>query len=189
MQKLDNPFNLFWIFFKIGMFTFGGGASMLPMMEKEFSRFGYSQKDIFNLFSLGQSLPGVIAINAATLTGYRLNGKGGALLATVGVVLPSYLVITLLLTFFKNIFDHPAWQAVFMGIRMSVVALIFSTVIRFFKQIFHQDKVKMLESLALFILSITLLSLKFNAGLIVLGVLFIAIVYRSLRMILQHPKD
>ncbi len=176
MEKIEKPSTLFWVFFKIGLFTFGGGASMMPMLEKELSRFNYSQKEILDLFTLGQSLPGVIAINVATLTGHKFAGKWGAFWATLGVTSPSYLVITIILQFFKNAFTHPLWQAVFLGIRMAVVALIVSTVIRFFNQIFKQGKEQLIFSLTAFSLSLLLLAFNFNAALIIICTLALAII-------------
>ncbi len=149
---------------------------MMPMLDKELSRFNYSEKEILDLFTLGQSLPGVIAINVATLTGYRFFGKWGTFWATLGVTAPSYLVITILLQFFKNAFTHPLWQSVFLGIRMAVVALIVSTVIRFFKQISSQGKERLIFSLTAFSLSLILLALQFNAALIILCALALAII-------------
>lgn len=168
--------SLFWIFFRIGLFTFGGGAAMMPMLEKELARFRLPEKEIIDLFTLSQSLPGVIAVNLATLTGYKLAGKSGAFWATLGVLLPSYLVITILLQFFQSAFNHPAWQAVFLGIRMAVIALIVSTVIRFFKQIFKQSKKRLAFSLILFSLSLILLALRFNAALIILCTLILVVI-------------
>ena len=185
---IEKPSTLFWIFFKIGLFTFGGGASMMPMLEKELSRFNYSEKEILDLFTLGQSLPGVIAINVATLTGYRFSGKWGAFWATLGVTAPSYLVITILLQFFKNAFTHPLWQSVFLGIRMAVVALIVSTVIRFFKQIFSQGKERLIFSLTAFSLSLILLALRFNAAMIILFSLALAVISYFIQFFWQKKQ-
>ena len=87
--------HMFKVFFKIGLFTIGGGLAMIPLIRDEFvERQGWiDDKDITDVLAIAQSLPGVIAVNSATFLGYRLAGVAGALVCTVGVVLPSFLII------------------------------------------------------------------------------------------------
>lgn len=86
---------MFNVFFKIGLFTIGGGLAMIPLIRDEFvERQGWiDDKDITDVLAIAQSLPGVIAVNSATFLGYRLAGIMGALVCTIGVVLPSFLII------------------------------------------------------------------------------------------------
>lgn len=117
--------DLFATFFKIGLFTFGGGYAMIPLIHREMveKRAWIEDREIVDVLALAQSVPGAIAINAATLIGKRLAGNRGGLVATVGVILPSFLVITLIAAFFGHFQDEPVVKAAFLGIRPAVAAL------------------------------------------------------------------
>ncbi|MDF1616498.1 chromate transporter [Petrocella sp. FN5] len=117
---------LFLAFLKIGAFTFGGGYAMIPLIEKEvvIHKKWVHKDEIMNLFSIAQSIPGAIAINTSTLIGYKVAGRRGAIAATSGVILPSFIIIISIATFFGMIADAPAVKAVFIGINGAVVALI-----------------------------------------------------------------
>ena len=111
---------------KIGAFTFGGGYAMIPLIQKEVceNKKWMNEKDISDIVAISESTPGPIAINAATFVGYHTSGFPGACMATLGVVLPSFLIISLIslvLTQFQSI---KAVQYAFMGIRTAVLALI-----------------------------------------------------------------
>src|SRR5690554_4228682 len=94
-SRLSRIKKLFLIFFKIGAFTFGGGYAMIPFIEKEIvEETGWIEsEDIVDIFAVVQSVPGVIAVNSATFVGYRVAGFLGALAATLGVALPSFIII------------------------------------------------------------------------------------------------
>lgn len=117
---------IFIAFFKIGSFTFGGGFAMIPLIEKEvIDKKGWiKEEEIIDIFALSQSIPGAIAINSATFIGYKIDGKKGAYAATLGVVLPSFFIITLIAAFFSKFQDNPLVLAAFKGIRPTVVGLI-----------------------------------------------------------------
>src|SRR3989339_815903 len=92
--------NLFWIFFKIGLFTFGGGYAMIPLIESELVGGGYITSDLlYDFIGIAESTPGPVAINMATFIGMDQVGLLGAFAATLGVVLPSFLIILLIATF------------------------------------------------------------------------------------------
>jgi len=118
--------DLFKVFFKIGAFTFGGGYAMIPLIEEEIvTNKGWVKKeDIFDYFAVSQSFPGAIAINTSTLVGYKVAGKLGAIFATLGVILPSFFIITLIATFFTKIADNNAVKSIFTGINGAVIVLI-----------------------------------------------------------------
>ncbi len=130
---------LFLTFMKIGAFTFGGGYAMIPVFEREFvKRYGYIEEDEFaNILAMVQSLPGVIAINFAVFIGLRLRGLKGALATSIGVALPSFVIIIVIATFFFQYIDNPVVAAIFSGVRISVVALIFTAGVKLFKQNLH----------------------------------------------------
>lgn len=118
--------DIFKIFFKIGAFTFGGGFAMIPLIEKEMvDNKGWVQKEeITDLFAVSQCIPGAIAINTASLIGYKVAKRKGSIVATLGVVLPSFLIITCIASFFSKFSDMAIVKAAFFGIRSCVVALI-----------------------------------------------------------------
>jgi chromate transporter len=145
---------IFLIFFKIGSFTFGGGYAMLPIIKRELvDNLGWiTEKDIYNYYAIGQSTPGIIAVNTATMTGYSLKGVGGALVATSGFIMPSLIIITLIATFFKRFQQIDLFQHAFAAIQIAVVALIIDIVIKMWQK---SDKTKI--SLLLFLLAFLLL--------------------------------
>lgn len=117
---------LFSTFFRIGLFTFGGGYAMIPLIEHDVvERNGWLRKDEFlDLLAVAQSAPGVFAVNMAVFVGYKLRGKRGALAASFGCVLPSVVIILLIALFFRRFRHIEVVNNIFMGIRPVVVALI-----------------------------------------------------------------
>ena len=119
-------FKLFTTFFRIGLFTFGGGYAMIPLIERdvvERNRW-VGREDFVDLLAVAQSAPGVFAVNMAVFIGYKLHGKRGAMAASLGCVLPSVLIILGIAAFFRNFRDIEVVNNVFKGIRPAVVALI-----------------------------------------------------------------
>ncbi len=131
-SKLKLLTEIFMIFFKIGLFTFGGGYAMIPLIEKEMidNKAWVKQEEIIDIFAVAQSVPGAIAINSSTFIGYKIAGISGALAATAGVVIPSFIIITGIATVISRFQNNPVIQAAFMGIRSAVVALILMAVIK-----------------------------------------------------------
>lgn len=123
---------LFVSFFKIGLFTFGGGYAMLPLLEKEIcdKHTWISHEELLNFYAISQATPGVIAINTASFIGYKQGKSIGAIVATVGVALPSVLILTFLTPLILSAKDNIAYKKVLLGINISVVALLFSAVIK-----------------------------------------------------------
>lgn len=152
MKKL---FHIFFIFFKIASFTFGGGYAMLPIIKRELvDNLGWvTEKDIYNYYAIGQSTPGIIAVNTATMTGYSLKGFKGAVAATLGFISPSLIIITLIASFFKRFQEIKVFQHAFAAIQIAVVALIIEIVIKMWQK---SDKTKF--SLLIFIITFIALS-------------------------------
>lgn len=117
---------LFSVFFKIGAFTFGGGWAMISIIEREVveKRNWMEKKEFVDALAISQSLPGILAVNISIYTGNKQRSVMGALAATLGTVMPSFLLILLIAVFFSKIADQPAVIAIFNGIRPAVVALI-----------------------------------------------------------------
>ena len=119
-------YELIKTFFKIGIFTLGGGYAMIPLIEEEVvNRHKWVSKDeMLDLIAIAQSCPGVFAINIAIFIGYKLNKVHGALAASFGTALPSFLIILVIAMFFHQFKDNAVVAAMFKGIRPAVVALI-----------------------------------------------------------------
>ncbi len=127
--------DLFRAFFTIGALTFGGGYAMLPMLEREIvnKHKWATQEELLNYFAIGQCTPGVIAVNTATFVGSKVKGVIGGVVATLGVVAPSILIITVVAMVLQNFMDIIWVQNAFAGIRVAVVALITASVVKLFK--------------------------------------------------------
>lgn len=123
---MKKSIELFLTFMKIGAFTFGGGYAMIPLIQKEVceNKKWLSEEDISDIAAISESTPGPIAINAATFIGFRRAGFFGACMATLGVVLPSFLIISLLSLILTEFQSYKAVRYAFMGIRAAVLALI-----------------------------------------------------------------
>ena len=121
---------LFISFFKIGAFTFGGGWAMIPLIEREVvdKQNWIKREDFVDALAIAQSLPGVLAVNISILIGNKLRGLKGCLMATLGTILPSFLIILAIAIWFVQTYDNPVVERIFKGIRRAVVALIVSPV-------------------------------------------------------------
>lgn len=126
---------IFGVFFKIGLFTIGGGYAMLPIIQKEVveTKGWMTDEEFLDAISLTNSLPGPLATNSATFVGYRVAKAPGALAAILGAATPSVIIILLIAMVFRNITDLPVVQYVFNGVRPAVVALILYAVVKLAK--------------------------------------------------------
>ena len=125
-------FDLFFTFAKIGACTFGGGYAMLPILQREVveKKRWATDEELTDYYAIGQCTPGIIAVNTATFIGYKYKGYLGGVLATLGVVFPSIVIITLIATFLTNFADIPVVRHALTGVNACVVALIASSVIK-----------------------------------------------------------
>lgn len=149
---MKNLWLLFWTFAKIGCFTFGGGYAMLPMLQKEVVEKNdwATEKEIMDYFAIGQCTPGVIAVNTATFIGYKKRGLLGGIAATLGIISPSIIIITLIATLLSNFSDYPIVQSAFSGIRIIVGSLILKVVVNMYQS-------SIVDRLCLAIFSISLI--------------------------------
>ena len=117
---------LFAVFFKIGLFTFGGGYAMIPIIEREIAdkKHWIKNEDILDIFAISESTPGPIAINSATFVGYRVAGVWGAVFATLGVIIPSFTIIFVVSFFLEKFKAVKAVEYAFNGIKAGVIALV-----------------------------------------------------------------
>ena len=127
--------DLFLTFAKIGVMTFGGGVAMLPILEREVvNRKHWATNDeLLDYYAIGQCTPGIIAVNVATFIGKKMKGNAGGVAATVGVVFPSFVIITVLSGLIASFSDLEIVQHAFAGIRVAVCVLVFNAVIKLAK--------------------------------------------------------
>ena len=131
-QRTASLGELFVAWFKIGLFTFGGGYAMLPLIEREvIDRKGWTDKEeILSIYALAQSVPGVIAVNTSIVLGNRLAGVKGAVVAAAGVISPSLIVIMAIASYFDVIMNSVYVLQAFSGIRAAVVGLVAAAAVR-----------------------------------------------------------
>lgn len=136
-QEVKSLGTLFFTFFKIGLFTFGGGYAMIALLEEEFiQRRKWQDKDEFlDMTAIAESTPGPVAINSATYLGYKLAKVPGAATATVAVCLPSFLIIYAISLFFEQFTQLTVIASAFKGIQVCVIYLIFSAGVRMLKSL------------------------------------------------------
>ena len=127
---------MFFTFARIGGLTFGGGYAMLPMLQREVVEKHHwaTEEELADYYAIGQCTPGVIAVNTATFIGYRQAGILGSIFATLGVVFPSVVIITVIAAFLTNFADLKVIQYAFEGIRVCVCVLIFNAVQKLWKK-------------------------------------------------------
>ena len=141
MKNKDGGFlrklvELYLAFVKIGTFTFGGGLAMMPIMQRELieKRGWITEEEIIDYYAIGQSTPGIIAVNVATFVGYKRLGVIGGIIATIGVVTPSLVIITILAGAISSIDKYPLAQKALQGINVAVAALLTSVIFKFAKK-------------------------------------------------------
>lgn len=133
MKKL---WDMFLTFARIGGLTFGGGYAMLPMLQREVvEKQGWAtEEELADYYAIGQCTPGIIAVNTATFVGYRQAGIIGGIFATLGVIFPSVVIITVIAAFLTNFAELKVIQYAFEGIRVCVCVLIFNAVQKLWKK-------------------------------------------------------
>lgn len=132
-EKVKKLFGLYFSFAKIGTFTIGGGLAMMPMMQKELvdKKKWITEEELIDYYAVGQSTPGIIAANVATFVGYKQCGIIGGIVATLGMVTPSLVIIMILANLINSISDYPMVQKALNGINVAVAALLTSVIVRF----------------------------------------------------------
>lgn len=166
MKKSKLILILFLSFFKIGAFTFGGGYVMLSLLENEFvSKRGWLTKDEFlDMLAIAESTPGPIAINSATFIGYKTAGVLGSTLATLGVVLPSFIIIYIISLFLDKFLALTIVANAFKGIQACVVYLIGSVGIKLFKQMEKKPlPIAIMVCVLVCMITLSILAVKFSS--------------------------
>lgn len=164
---------LFFVFFKIGAVTFGGGLAMLPIIEKELviNRNWVTKDTLLDYFAIGQATPGIIAVNVATFLGYSRAGILGAIVATLGVVTPSIIIISIIAKFLSGFSENITVKKALSGINVVVAALLTKVLWGFRKKIFSS-----ILSFVLFLLAfLGIAFFNINTVVIVIGSIFLGL--------------
>lgn len=167
---------IFVTFFKIGLFTFGGGYAMIPLIEYEVVERHHwiESKDILDIIAIAGATPGVLSVNTVTFVGYRVAGFAGALVGTIGMIIPSYVIICIIAIFYQQ-FKSLEWVGyAFGGIRAGVIVLLIGAVVEMGKKSDY-------TSITVFILVIAFILATFteiNIIFLLLGGAFIGIIYQ-----------
>jgi chromate transporter len=177
--------DLFCTFFRVGAFTFGGGYAMLPMLQRELveKKKWVTEEEILDYFAIGQCTPGVIAVNTATFVGCRKAKVPGGIMATLGVIAPSVIIITIIAAVLSNFAEIPAVRNAFAGIRVAVCVLIINSVVKLLKKSVV-DKL----TAAVFIL-VALCAIIFRSVSPVVFILAAGILGILIRVFLQKKKE
>ncbi len=172
-QEKNILWNLYSVFFQVGLFTIGGGYAMLPMLQRHVvEKLKWAtDEEIMDYYAIGQSTPGIIAINTATFVGYKKKGIIGGIVATLGMVSPSWIIIIAIAAFFQQFADNTIVQSAFSGIRVVVVVLIINAVIKMKKSVTHWLAliIAVLSFIAIAFLKISPIPIILTAG--ILGVI------------------
>lgn len=134
--KLTELWELFWTFAKMGVMTFGGGMAMLPILQREVvdTKHWATEEELTDYYAIGQCTPGIIAVNTATFIGQKYGGVAGGIIATLGVVFPSLIIISILAGLISNFADLNWVKNAFAGIQVCVCVLIFNAVLKLLKK-------------------------------------------------------
>ena len=148
---------LYTSFARVGALTFGGGYAMIPMLEREIveKRGWATEEEMLDYYAVAQCTPGIIAVNVATFIGKKHAGVPGAIIASLGVISPSVVIILALATVLTRFADSPAVKSAFAGIRVCVCVLIFNSVVKLWKKAVR-DRATLVLCLAVFVLSVLL---------------------------------
>lgn len=175
-SSIGKYWQLFLAFFRVGLFTFGGGLAMLPMFQKELvqKQAWLTDEEMVDIFALSQAIPGIIAVNSAAFAGRRQRGLAGAIVATLGVITPSIVIIILIAAFFSNLDKSQEVQKVLKGINVAVGVLLFSALLNLAKSTI-KDWFSVLLGLAAFFI---ILFWHISGAVIVIAAAVIGIIWR-----------
>lgn len=166
MDKIKKALKLFLIFFKIGLFTFGGGYAMISVIEEQLvEKYKYiTDEDLAEIIAVAESTPGPIAINSATFIGYKRAGVLGSIFATLGVVLPSFIIIYIISLFFDEFLKIKLVKRAFMGVKCGVGVLIVSAGVKMLSKM-NKDKLSFIIFIAtaLSMLAINIFAINFSS--------------------------
>ena len=166
-----NLFDIFITFFKISSVTFGGGMAMLPILQRDIvtNKSWVTDEEVIDFYAISQGLPGIIAVNVASLIGYKKRGTFGAIVASLGIISPCLIIIIFISMFLNNFLEIKQVQYAFKGISIAVTALIFNSAANLWKKSILDKFCLMLFMIALILMLVTGISpfiLVISSGLI-----------------------
>ncbi len=177
-MKRQNKFfgliDLFFTFARVGLFTFGGGLAMMPMLQKELiDKKGWlTEEDLIDYYAVGQSTPGIVAVNVSTFVGFKQAGILGGIISTIGMITPSLVIIMILASLINSISEYPYVQKALRGINVAVAALMTWVIINFARK-----TIKNLENAIFMLLGFGLVFfLKIPSFWIILSALLIGVI-------------
>ena len=180
--------DLYLAFVKIGTFTIGGGLAMMPMLRRELieNRGWITEEDLIDYYAVGQSTPGIIAVNVSTFVGFKRAGIIGGIAGTLGMVTPSFIIIMLLARFINSVADYPVAQKALKGINVAVAALLTHVVVSFAKKTIKTPVNFIFMMVAFLCVGI----LKLPSYIIILGAIAFAccMVFVRARQFKHHPS-
>ena len=184
--------DLFCAFFRIGLFTFGGGYAMLPLLQREIveKKHWATEEELLDYFAVGQCTPGIIAVNTATFVGFKEKKLSGAIFATLGIVSPSLVIITVIAALLSNFAHIAAVQNAFAGIRVAVCVLILNSIVKLWKKSVV-DKLTLGVFIAVFLGSVLLSHVSpvvFIVAAAVLGIVIGELAFRYGNRLLDRHK-
>lgn len=167
--------DLFLTFFKTGLFTFGGGYAMLPILKDEVvTKHKWATEDeLLNYFSIGQCTPGIIAVNVATFCGFKLKKITGAVVATFALVLPSLIIITLIASVLSHFMENAYVVHAMRGIRIGVAAVLLKIVFDLGIRVYRQSTFKKIDIAVFFLSLFAIIGLKISSVFVILLAAFI----------------
>ena len=188
MSKIKTDLTLFYNFLKIGAFTFGGGLAMIPLVSRiVVEKYHWmTEEEMVDMIAIAESTPGVIAVNLATYIGFKLNKFFGALFATLGVVLPSFLIICLISFFYEKFITIEVVSWAFMGIKACVAILILNAGIKLLKNV-KRNVFSVIVLLTAFALCLFVSAI--STVYIILGGLIIGVTYYSIETAVRNKKE
>ncbi len=184
----DNIYlKLFVEFFTLGMFTFGGGAAMIAVLQNRLKdKKWLTDDEVLDCITVAQTLPGVVAVNMSVYVGYRMKGIRGAIVSVLGIVLPSFMIIILVALFLNSLEGNPYVLGALRGIRAATLGLILATCFKLSKQIMgkaKEDKVQLVLTALIFPVSFLIITfLGLDAVWVILGGLVTGVVYGLVQM-------
>jgi len=191
MKRINEYLALFFTMLKIGLFTFGGGYAMIPLLEHEFveRRRWLERDEFYDILTVSETTPGPIAINNSTYIGYKVGGVLGSVVATVGVIIPSFVIIFIISLFFDAFLEIELVFAAFRGIRVAVAFLIMSAgvkmIIKLKKSLFN---VIVFGVVFVMMTLFTLFSVDFSSIAYILGSAFLGAVIYSVGYFRRRGK-
>lgn len=178
-MKNNDYVRLFVAFFKLGLFTFGGGMAMVPILQETVcDKYGWMTEDeVVDCLAVSQGLPGVIAINMATYTGYFTKGFAGALVASFGMILPSFIIIILVVSLLESIGGNPYVEGALTGIRAAATGLVAYAAVKLGKQVLTGKFQWVVAAVSFVIIAV----LGIDAVWVILGSIVIGILYSTFK--------